>query len=70
MESIRALSDEPVLSLAIVAPKSAQIHELMAHQLVMHGHTAEAIADLPPVERIRPGRHVRRGESLAYLALY
>ena len=37
------LTAESVLSLSVVAPNSARMHQLMAHELAKHGDNAEAI---------------------------
>ena len=38
----------------VVAPKSAHMHELMAHELAKHGHTAEAIENYRVALKIDP----------------
>jgi len=48
------LTDEAVLSLMVVAPKSAHMHELMAHELAKHGHEAEAIENFRVALKIDP----------------
>jgi tetratricopeptide (TPR) repeat protein len=61
------LTDEAVLSLAIVAPKSARMHQLMAHDLAKHGHTAEAIENYRVAIKIDPqlpGPHYELAEML------
>jgi len=36
----------------VVPPKSAHMHELMAHELAKHGRTAEAIAEFAKVREL------------------
>lgn len=61
------LTDEAVLSLALVAPKSARMHQLMAHELAKHGHPAEAIENYRVAIKIDPqlpGLHYELAEML------
>jgi len=61
------LADESILSMMIVAPKSAHMHELIAHELVKHGHTAEAIENFRVALQIDPqlpGLHYELAEML------
>jgi tetratricopeptide (TPR) repeat protein len=61
------LTDESTLSLMVVAPKSAHMHELMAHELAKHGHTAEAIENFRVALKIDPqlpGLHYELAEML------
>jgi tetratricopeptide (TPR) repeat protein len=61
------LADESVLSLAMVAPKSAQMHQLMAHELAKNGHTPEAIENYRAALKIDPqlpGLHFELAEML------
>ena len=61
------LTDESILSLMVVAPKSAHMHELMAHELAKHGHTAEAIENFRVAIKIDPqlpGLHYELAEML------
>jgi len=61
------LTDEAVLSLALVAPKSARMHQMMAHELAKHGHPAEAIENFRVAIKIDPrlpGLHYELAEML------
>jgi len=61
------LADESTLSLMVVAPKSALMHELMARELAKHGHTAEAIENYRVALKIDPqlpGAHYELAEKL------
>jgi len=61
------LTDESILSLMVVAPKSAHMHELMAHELAKHGHTQEAIENFRVAIKIDPqlpGLHYELAEML------
>jgi tetratricopeptide (TPR) repeat protein len=61
------LADESVLSLAMVAPKSAQTRQLMAHELAKGGHTPEAIENFRAALKIDPqlpGLHYELAEML------
>jgi tetratricopeptide (TPR) repeat protein len=51
----------------LVAPNSAHMHELMAHELAKHGHTAEAIENFRMAIKIDPqlpGPHYELAEML------
>jgi cytochrome c-type biogenesis protein CcmH/NrfG len=48
------LADESMLSLSIVAPNSARMHQMMAHELAKQGHSAEAIANYRAALKIDP----------------
>jgi tetratricopeptide (TPR) repeat protein len=48
------LTDESILSLMVVAPKSAHMHELMAHELAKHEHPEEAIENFRVAMKIDP----------------
>jgi tetratricopeptide (TPR) repeat protein len=61
------LTDESILSLMVVAPKSAHMHELMAHELAKHGHAEEAIENFRVAIKIDPqlpGLHYELAEML------
>ncbi|MGB6430282.1 MAG: tetratricopeptide repeat protein, partial [Candidatus Acidiferrales bacterium] len=61
------LTDEAMLSLSIVAPNSARMHQMMAHELAKQGHTAEAIANYRAALKIDPqlpGLHFELAEML------
>ena len=61
------LADESMLTMAIVAPKSARMHQLMAHELAKHGDTAEAIENYRVALKIDPqlpGLHFELAEML------
>jgi tetratricopeptide (TPR) repeat protein len=61
------LADESMLTMAIVAPKSARMHQLMAHELAKHGDTAEAIENYRVALNIDPqlpGLHFELAEML------
>jgi tetratricopeptide (TPR) repeat protein len=61
------LTDEAMLSLMVVAPKSARVHELMALELAKHGHAAEAIENFRVALKIDPqlpGLHYELAEML------
>ena len=61
------LTDESILSMMLVAPNSAHMHELMAHELAKHGHTAEAIENFRMAIKIDPqlpGPHYELAEML------
>jgi tetratricopeptide (TPR) repeat protein len=61
------LSDQSVLSLAVVAPNSARMHQLMAHELAKRGDTPEAIANYRAALKIDPqlpGLHFELAEML------
>lgn len=61
------LADESMLTMAIVAPKSARMRQLMAHELAKHGDTAEAIENYRVALKIDPqlpGLHFELAEML------
>jgi len=61
------LADESKLSLSVVAPKSAQVHQMMAHELAREGQTDEAITNFRAALAIDPnlpGLHFELGEML------
>jgi tetratricopeptide (TPR) repeat protein len=61
------LTDQSILSLMVVAPKSASLHELMGLELAKHGHPAEAIENFRAAIKIdpqRPGPHYELAEML------
>ncbi len=61
------LTEQSTLSLMVVAPKSAYMHELMGLELAKHGHTAEAIENFRVAIKIdpqRPGPHYELAEVL------
>jgi len=61
------LADQSMLSLAIVAPNSARMHQVMAHELAKQGHTTEAIANYRVALKIDPqvpGLHFELAEML------
>ena len=61
------LTEQSILSLMAVAPKSAYMHELMGLELAKHGHTAEAIENFRMAIKIdpqRPGPHYELAEIL------
>lgn len=61
------LKEQSILSLMVVAPKSAYLHELMGLELAKHGHAAEAIENFREAIKIdprRPGPHYELAEVL------
>ena len=61
------LADESKLSLSVVAPKSAQVHQMMAHELAREGKTDDAIANFRAALAINPnlpGLHFELAEML------
>ena len=61
------LLDETRLSLILVAPNSARVHQMMAHELARQGHTDEAIANYREALKIDPnssGLHFELAEML------
>jgi tetratricopeptide (TPR) repeat protein len=48
------LADESKLSLSVVAPKSAEVHQMMAHELAREGKSDEAIANYRAALAIDP----------------
>ena len=61
------LADESKLSLTVVAPRSAQMHQMMAHELARQGKNDEAIANYRQALEIDPklpGLHFELAEML------
>jgi tetratricopeptide (TPR) repeat protein len=61
------LTAESMLSLSVVAPNSARVHQMMAHELAKQGHSAEAIANYRAALKIDPqlpGLHFELAEML------
>jgi tetratricopeptide (TPR) repeat protein len=61
------LATESLLSLALVAPNSAHMHQAMAHELAKHGNATEAIANYRAALKIDPrlpGLHFEFAEML------
>ena len=61
------LTDESLLSLSMVAPKSARMYQAMAHELAKRGSTAESINDYRQAIRVDPqipGIHFELAEIL------
>lgn len=61
------LADEAVLDLSIAAPKSAQMHQAMAHELIRERDTKAAIENLREALKINPalpGAHYELAELL------
>src|SRR6266404_1678479 len=61
------LAHEAVLSMAVVAPDSARMHQMMAHELAKQGNTAAAIANYREAIKIDPrlpGIHFELAEML------
>ncbi|TCK70759.1 Tfp pilus assembly protein PilF [Acidipila rosea] len=61
------LADEALLSLSVVAPESAQMHMMMAHELVQQGNNAAAILQYQEALKINPnlpGLHYEYAEML------
>ena len=50
------LADESMLSVAILAPKSARMHQLMAHEMARQGDTQGAIAEFREAVKADPQR--------------
>jgi tetratricopeptide (TPR) repeat protein len=64
------LSREAALSLALVAPQSAAIYQVMAHEAALHGDTAAAIRDYREALHLEPklsGVHFELAELLKTL---
>jgi tetratricopeptide (TPR) repeat protein len=61
------LADESLLSLSVVAPKSARMHQAMAHELAKRGSTSEAIGNYRAAIKLDPqipGIHFELAEML------
>jgi tetratricopeptide (TPR) repeat protein len=61
------LTDQAMVTLALVAPDSAQMHQAMAHELARHDEKAAAIANYEAAIKINPqlpGLHFELGEML------
>ncbi len=61
------LTAESMLSLSVVAPNSARMHQMMAHELAKQGHSAEAIANYRAALKLDPqlpGLHFELAEML------
>jgi tetratricopeptide (TPR) repeat protein len=61
------LTEQSILSLMLVAPKSAYLHELMGLELAKHGHPGEAIANFRAAIKLDPqlpGPHYELAEVL------
>jgi tetratricopeptide (TPR) repeat protein len=61
------LAAEAMLSVSMVAPKSARMHQIMAHELARQGRTAEAISNYREALKIDPnvpGLHFELAEML------
>ena len=65
------LADESLLSLSVVDPNSARMHQAMAHELAKRGNTAEAIENYRAALKLDPqlpGIHFELAEMLSTLA--
>jgi tetratricopeptide (TPR) repeat protein len=65
------LADESLLSLSVVAPNSARMHQAMAHELAKRGDTQEAIENYRAALKIDsqlPGLHFELAEMLSTLS--
>jgi tetratricopeptide (TPR) repeat protein len=61
------LADESLLSLSLVAPKSARMHQALAHELAKRGSTSEAIENYRAAIKLDPqipGIHFELAEML------
>jgi tetratricopeptide (TPR) repeat protein len=61
------LADESLLSLSVVAPKSARMHQALAHELAKRGSTSEAIENYRAAIKLDPqipGIHFELAEML------
>jgi len=64
------LVDESLLSLSVVEPNSARMHQALAHELAKRGHTAEAIENYRAALKLDPqllGLHFELAEMLNIL---
>jgi tetratricopeptide (TPR) repeat protein len=64
------LANESLLSLSVVAPNSARMHQALAHELAKRGNTAEAIAEFRTALQLDPqlpGLHFELAEMLNVL---
>lgn len=62
------LADESMLSLAMLAPDSARMHELMAHEAARQGNTQQAIVQYREAMKMdprTPGLHFELAEALS-----
>jgi Flp pilus assembly protein TadD len=65
------LADESLLSLSVVDPNSARMHQALAHELAKRGDTAKAIEnyrDALKLDPTLPGLHYELAEMLSTLA--
>lgn len=64
------LADESLLSLSVVDPNSARMHQAIAHELAKRGNTAEAIANYRAALKLDPqlpGLHFELADMLSTL---
>ena len=69
--SIPILPTSRMLSLSVVDPNSARMHQAMAHELAKRGNTAEAIENYRAALKIDPklpGLHFELAEMLSTLS--
>jgi Tfp pilus assembly protein PilF len=65
------LAEESLLSLSVVAPNSARMHQALAHELAKRGNTAEAIENYRAalkLDPLLPGLHFELAEMLNTLS--
>lgn len=65
-----SLTDESLLSLSVVEPNSARMHQALAHELAKRGRTAEAIENYRAALKLDPqlpGLHFELAEMLSIL---
>jgi tetratricopeptide (TPR) repeat protein len=65
------LAAESLLSLSVVNPSSARLHQAMAHELAKRGNTAEAIENYRAALKLEPqlpGLHLELAEMLSTLS--